>query len=122
MATVFVFNNVSGGDWNTSANWTPNGVPAAGDTAQITSGGTYTVSTTQDETIAVLDTAKSVTLAIGSHTTFDVTSGTGAGVNAGAITVANGATLELGGRFVNSGSIALNATTSNTRCRSTAAR
>ena len=114
MATVFVFNNVSGGDWNTSANWTPNGVPAAGDTAQITSGGTYTVSTTQNETIAILETAKSVTLAIGSHTTFDVTSGTGPGANAGAITVANGATIELGGTFLNSGSVALNATTSNT--------
>lgn len=113
MATVFVFNNVSGGDWNTSANWTPNGVPAAGDTAQI-SGGTFTVSTTQNETIAILETAKSVTLAIGSHTTFDVTSGTGPGANAGAITVANGATIELGGTFLNSGSIALNATTSNT--------
>jgi hypothetical protein len=97
MATVFVFNNVSGGDWNTSANWTPNGVPAAGDTAQI-SGGTFTVSTTQNETIAILETAKSVTLAIGSHTTFDVTSGTGPGA----------------GTFLNSGSIALNATTSNT--------
>jgi len=114
MATVFVFNNVGGGDWNTSANWTPNGVPAAGDTAQITSGGTYTVSTTQNETIAILETAKSVTLAIGSHTTFDVTNGTGPGANAGAITVANGATIELGGTFLNSGSIALNATTSNT--------
>ncbi len=35
--------NTLGGDWSVAANWSPNGVPTGGDVANITNGGTYTV-------------------------------------------------------------------------------
>ncbi|MDH5287733.1 MAG: hypothetical protein OEX23_14000 [Betaproteobacteria bacterium] len=43
-AVDYVWNNASGGNWNTPTNWTPNGVPSSNaDTATITEPGTYTV-------------------------------------------------------------------------------
>jgi len=64
--------------------------------------------------VGSIATAKGATLKV-SGGTFTATLGTGIGVNAGAIVVSNGATLTLGGRFVNSGSIALGGTSSATR-------
>lgn len=43
-AVDYVWNNPAGGNWNTAANWTPNGVPSSNaDTATIALAGTYTV-------------------------------------------------------------------------------
>jgi hypothetical protein len=39
-ATI-TWTNASGGNWNLAANWSPNGVPGASDTANITTAGTY---------------------------------------------------------------------------------
>ena len=69
----------------------------------------YTVTSTANETIAELNTVSTATLAI-AGSTFTITNGTGAGVQAGTISVANGATLVITGTFDNSGTIALNST------------
>ncbi len=37
------WNNVNGGNWNDPANWTPNAVPSASDTAYVTLDGSYTI-------------------------------------------------------------------------------
>jgi hypothetical protein len=65
-------------------------------------------------TIGSIATSKGATLDV-TGGTFTATLGTGIGVNAGAIVVGNGATLTLGGRFVNSGSVAISGTSSSTR-------
>jgi hypothetical protein len=41
--TTFNWTNTLGGDWFLAQNWTPNVVPGAADTANITQPGTYTV-------------------------------------------------------------------------------
>src|SRR4051812_29730271 len=38
-----VWNNLSGGNWATAVNWSPNQVPTINDTAWITNNGTYSV-------------------------------------------------------------------------------
>jgi uncharacterized repeat protein (TIGR03803 family) len=102
---VFTFTQIkSGGAWNSASNWSPADVPGAGDTALITKSGTYTVSATEDNTVAVVQTAAGATLLVGGGTTFAVSGGTGAGANAGKIVVEDDATLDIGGTFVNSGS------------------
>src|SRR6188768_2408926 len=42
-AAEIYWTNISGGNWNVAANWNPNIVPGAGDTALIVSNGTYNV-------------------------------------------------------------------------------
>ena len=92
---VFAWADGAGGDWNTASNWTPTGVPAAGDTALITTAGTYTVTSSQANSAAILEMAKTATLAI-TGGALDVTSGTGSGALGGTITVADGTSLGLG--------------------------
>src|SRR5258707_484327 len=53
-ATTIAWTNTSGGNWSAAANWKPNQVPADGDTALITSNGTYTVLLDVSPTIASL--------------------------------------------------------------------
>ena len=52
-ATDYTFNNSSGGNWSSSSNWTPTGVPGAADRATIASG-TYTVTLDVDATVTAL--------------------------------------------------------------------
>jgi autotransporter passenger strand-loop-strand repeat protein len=92
------------GDFAAAANWNPSNVPGPADDAEITPSGTYTVSSSEDETIDSFSTAADVTLDITSGI-FTITNGTAAGANAGTITVESGATLGLGGFATNSGSI-----------------
>jgi hypothetical protein len=61
----------------------PQEVPGAGNTALITKTGTYTVSSTEDNSVAAIDTAAGATLAVGGGTVFVASKGTGAGANAG---------------------------------------
>ncbi|MBE0539811.1 MAG: hypothetical protein IH623_00290 [Verrucomicrobia bacterium] len=53
-AATLVWTNSSGGNWNLAANWEPNQVPGASDTAIITNDGTYIVTLNVDPTVAVL--------------------------------------------------------------------
>ena len=43
VAGTITWTNVNGGNWSTAANWNPNQVPDANDTAVISASGTYTV-------------------------------------------------------------------------------
>jgi hypothetical protein len=106
MSSSFTHTTGGGGDWNTASNWTPvGGPPVAGDTALITAAGTYTVTSSQANSVSVLDTAKTATLAINSNE-LDITGGTGAGANAGTIAIADGAKLGIeGAAFNNTGTL-----------------
>jgi hypothetical protein len=53
-AATITWTNAAGGNWGTAANWNPNQVPGASDTALITSSGTYTVTLDSDVTLASL--------------------------------------------------------------------
>jgi hypothetical protein len=101
------------GDWSTTSNWT-SGLPTSTTQATILSGGVVSSTASDEPTVGSIATAKGATLKV-TGGTFAATVGIGIGVNAGAIVVGNGATLTLGGRFVNSGSVALSGTSSPTR-------
>jgi hypothetical protein len=47
-----VWTNTAGGTWNVAANWNPNLVPTAADTAVITNAGTYTVTNSAAVTVS----------------------------------------------------------------------
>ena len=53
-AATLVWTNSAGGNWSGAANWSPNQVPAATDTAVITNDATYTVTLDSSATIAGL--------------------------------------------------------------------
>jgi hypothetical protein len=114
---VFTFTHTTsgGGIWNSASDWSPAEVPGDGNTALLTKAGTYALSSTQNNSVAVIETASAATLVVDGGTVFAVTSGTGTGANTGKIVVADGATLELGGTFSNNGSITLNGSASSTR-------
>lgn len=114
VSTVFTWSSLGGGDWNTATDWAPSGVPVASSTARILLAGTVTSS--HDNSVAILTMAKTATLAVTSGT-FAITGGTGAGsaALAGTIAVSDGASLALGpaspsASFNNTGSITLNST------------
>jgi hypothetical protein len=73
-------------------------------TAAITLSGTYTVSSSEDETVYGLTTAIGATLDV-TGGIFTITNGTGSGANAGIIEAGSGATLMLDGDFSNTGRI-----------------
>ncbi len=45
-AADYAWNNAAGGDWSTNTNWSPTGIPGAGDNATVALAGTYTVNLT----------------------------------------------------------------------------
>ncbi len=53
-AATISWTNMSGGNWSTAANWSPNQVPGPADSALITSNGSYTVALDVSATIASL--------------------------------------------------------------------
>ncbi|MEO1075766.1 MAG: T9SS type A sorting domain-containing protein [Bacteroidota bacterium] len=90
------------GDWTEPANWSPNGVPTAADTAAIASSGILTVTLTEATTVAGLEIERLATVA----GDFDLTvterflwAGGGSGLDtfrgAGTITIASGALLHM---------------------------
>ncbi len=107
--TTFHWRSGISGSFNTASDWNPVGVPTANDDVAIDAAGTYTVTASSNHTIRSLRTAKTATLAV-AHGTLAITHGTGTGANAGTISVGNGAALEIGGTFDNSGRITLNST------------
>ena len=62
MAT-FTWNAVTGGDWNLSTNWTPDGVPTAGDEAVFATGGNSYIVTGAATTLGISVDADQVTFA-----------------------------------------------------------
>ena len=54
-AATLTWTNTAGGNWNLAANWLPNAVPGAADTANITTPGSYTVTLNADATVAALN-------------------------------------------------------------------
>jgi hypothetical protein len=82
------------GDFATASNWDPAAVPALGDDATIGAKGTYTVTSSVDETVDSLTIAKTKpTLFITGASTFTTTNG---GVNDGTILVDNASVLNVG--------------------------
>jgi len=71
MAT-FHWKKAVSGSFNTAANWTPAGVPGSADAAVIDAVGTYTVGSSQNNTVEELDTIGTSTLAVNADT-FEVT-------------------------------------------------
>src|ERR1039457_2346957 len=53
-ATTITWTNTAGGNWSVAANWSPNQVPGASDTAQITTSGTYAVTNSGTASASVL--------------------------------------------------------------------
>lgn len=106
-----VWNNGSGGDFTDTADWSTGTVPGAASTAAITASGTYTVTSSVNETVLALATAAGATLQI-NDSTFTVLDGTATGANAGTIEVnaVTGGALVIGGTINNKGTIAVAAT------------
>ena len=102
--TAIHWKNAANGTFNTAADWNPASTPGAADDAIIDAIGTYTVTSSQNTTVNSVDTISGATLAIAAGTTFQATNG---GVNAGKITVADGATFAISS-LDNVGSVALN--------------
>ncbi len=109
--------------FSTALRWTGGVVPGAGDDTVlgVLGGGAYTV-TSQNQTVNSLTTAANATLALAANTNFVMTNGTGAGANAGQITVANNDFLYIGGTVNNTsvvagGGLVLNGTANATEIR-----
>jgi hypothetical protein len=101
-------------DWSTTSDWSIGQLPTANTQAVIASGGTAISTASDDPTVASIVIAHGATLNV-TGGTFTAKIGTGTGVNSGAVIVANGATLELGGTFVNAGSVTLDGSANPTR-------
>jgi hypothetical protein len=91
-----------------TANWSGGSTPGPNDIIALTVAGTYTVTTNTDHTVLGVSTGAGATLSIGHDSTFTATEGTATGANAGAITLLDGSTLEIGGIVDNTGLINLN--------------
>jgi hypothetical protein len=85
MATI-TWKGGNSGNWNTASNWMPSQVPGAGDDAEITASGVYTVTITSNVAIGTLTTAPGATLAISDGDSLTWTTGSTI-TNNGAITV-----------------------------------
>ncbi len=89
-AATITWTNTSGGDWSEAASWKPNRVPGSTDIAQITTPGTYTVTVSDDTTLAAL-----VLGAASGKQKLDLSSGTFTLLNPGSANA--NATLEISG-------------------------
>jgi hypothetical protein len=104
---VTAYWQVGNGDFNVGTDWSSLVPPTLGVDTRISAAGTYTVTSSADETTNSLVTGKGATLAINAST-FTITNGTGTGANAGTIAVTDGATLQVGCTFKNTGTVQLN--------------
>src|SRR5579859_3006045 len=97
MSTITWKNAVSDVFSNAAA-WNGGVVPGSGDDAVLgtLSGGAYTVSAA-GQAVNSLQLASNATLLVSANQTFQMTNGTGAGVDAGVINVANNDSLYVGG-------------------------
>ena len=95
------------GNWNAIADWSPALLPTALTTAVISNAGSYTVTSTQSNSVGALtlsDAAATLAVAGGTFAILGTSS------NAGTITVGDGSALQLTGTMTNTGTIALNST------------
>jgi VCBS repeat-containing protein len=108
MSGIHWANPVSG-NFATGGLWTGGVAPGPADTAILDAPGTgaYTVTASAATTVTALQTAANATLDI-TGGTFTVTSGTGGGASAGAVTVETNTAFALSGAFDNTGQIDLN--------------
>jgi hypothetical protein len=101
--------NSNGGDFAIGSNWS-SGVPGSSSTANINATGTYTVTSSANETVLAITTIPTATLdliTIGNPAFFTALAGTGTGANAGTITVDGGSQFVVGGTVKNTGTISL---------------
>jgi hypothetical protein len=110
MASIDWLNAVSGA-FGDAADWSGGAVPGAADDAILDAPGTtaYTVTSAASQTVAAIETSATATLDIAANT-FAATDATGAGANAGTISVADGAILSLGGTLNGAGLLFLDGT------------
>jgi hypothetical protein len=103
--------NSSGGDFANPSNWSTGTVPVSSSIANINASGTgtYTVTSSANETVLALTTIPTATLDL-TGGLFTALAGTGVGANAGTIKVENNVTFAVGGTVNNSGNIIINAT------------
>jgi hypothetical protein len=92
----FVWTAAGPASWQTSADWTPNGIPGAADNAALNANTTVTDNVTT--TVHSLASASKAKLSI-TGGTFTISAGTGTGTNAGSVQVQTGGTLDLEGLF-----------------------
>ena len=98
--------NATSTNWTTPTDWSsPAGVPTSADVVMLDAPGTFKVTSNANETVYELDTVSTATLAVARGTALTVTNGTGAGVQAGTLSVGRGATLNISGAFDNTGTI-----------------
>ena len=110
--TVDSWRRGTSANWSNTADWN-SGLPVSSDLVVLNAARrNYTVTSSADETIAELNTGRRATLSIASGI-FIITNGTGAGVQAGTVSIASGATLEIDGVFNNTGTILVNGGTLN---------
>jgi len=88
------------GAFTAAADWRGDVAPGPTDEAIVDASGSYTVTASSSQTVADIQTAPTATLSI-TGGVFDAPGGTGQGFNAGSIAVAAGATLAVGARFDN---------------------
>src|SRR6516165_471514 len=100
--------NSGGGDFAIGTNWST-GVPVSSTIANINATGTYTVTSSINETVLAVTTTPTATLDL-TGGNFTALAGTGVGANAGTIIVESGATFIVGRTVKNSGIITLNGT------------
>src|SRR6516162_1988598 len=98
--------NSGGGDFANASNWSTGTVPGSSSTANINATGTYTVSSSVNETVLAITTIPTATLDV-TGGNFTALAGTGTGANAGNISVESGAIFTVGGTVKNSGTITL---------------
>ncbi len=98
-------------DFNTAADWSTSTVPGAADDAILDASGktAYTVTASTSETVKSIQTAATATLSITAGT-FNATTGTGTGANAGTITVGGNSAFQVAGTVTNNGVISLSNT------------
>ena len=104
--------NSSGGDFAIGTNWSTGTVPVSSSIANINATGTYTVTSSADETVLAITTAPTATLDV-TEGDFTALAGTGVGANAGTISVETGSKFIVGGTVKNSGTISVNGSDGN---------
>ncbi len=89
--------NTTNGSWIAATNWTPNGIPSAGDKAVFNNGGTYTVSNVPTTSIGAIEVDNNTQVTFTTGTPAKTITLTGFGSGAGnALNIKSG-TLTLGG-------------------------
>jgi hypothetical protein len=107
------------GNFNTAADWVGGVVPGGLDDAELTASGTYTVTSSQSNTVFGVALASGATLAV-TNGTFTAADGTDGADNAGTISIGNNTVFIVGGasnstiELKDSGIITLNSTGSPT--------